>query len=154
MERLHAGHAGQDKTIKLAQQLYFCQNMSNDIKTIINNCNECQRKPPSKTTNQPKSDKPAHTRLRRPNGTCRPRPVSLLRHETPNLHRQWSRFPLYKRLNSTSTQSLINILENWFNILGWPSNIRSDGGPQFLGPFRRWCQEKTTPFTNCPPLQP
>ena len=32
MERLHAGHAGQEKTVKLAQQLYYWQNMTNDIK--------------------------------------------------------------------------------------------------------------------------
>ena len=52
---------------------------------------------------------------------------------------RWSGFPLYKRLTSTSTQS--NVLETWFNILGWPANIRSDGGPQFMGPFKRWCAE-------------
>ena len=23
----------------------------------------------------------------------------------------------------------------WFNLLGWPSSIRSDGGPQFRGDF-------------------
>ena len=27
---------------------------------------------------------------------------------------RWSGFPLYKRLNSTSTQSVINALETWF----------------------------------------
>ena len=52
---------------------------------------------------------------------------------------RWLGFPLYKILNSTSTQSVINVLETWFNILGWPSNIRSDGGPQFMGPFKKWC---------------
>ena len=51
MNRLHAGHAGQDKTIKLAQQLYFSQNMSNDIKTIVDNCNECQARRPKQQTN-------------------------------------------------------------------------------------------------------
>ena len=35
MNRLHAGHAGQEKTVKLAQQLYYWQNMTNDIKSIV-----------------------------------------------------------------------------------------------------------------------
>ena len=32
MERLHARHAGQEKTVKLAQQLYYWQNMTNESK--------------------------------------------------------------------------------------------------------------------------
>ena len=35
MDSLHAGHAGQEKTVKLAQQIYYWQNMTNDIKSII-----------------------------------------------------------------------------------------------------------------------
>ena len=34
---------------------------------------------------------------------------------------KWSGFPLYKIQNSTTTQSIINVMETWFNILGWPS---------------------------------
>ena len=45
MNRLHAGHAGQEKTVTLAQQLYYWQNMTNDIKTVVENCNECQERP-------------------------------------------------------------------------------------------------------------
>ena len=41
MNRLQAGHAGQEKTVKLAQQLYYWQNMTNDIKSIVDNCSKC-----------------------------------------------------------------------------------------------------------------
>ena len=51
MDRLHAGQAGQEKTVKLAQQLYYWQNMTNDIKSIIDNCNECQERRPKQQTN-------------------------------------------------------------------------------------------------------
>ena len=51
MERLHAGHAGQDKAVKLAQQLYFWQNMTNDNKSIVDNCSECQERSPKQQTN-------------------------------------------------------------------------------------------------------
>ena len=67
---------------------------------------------------------------------------------------KWSGFPLYKRLNSTTTQSIINVLETWFNTLGWPSNIRSDGGPQFLGPFRQWCQKNNIVHELSAPYNP
>ena len=51
MERLHARHAGQEKTVKLAKQLYYWQNMTNDIKSILDNCNECQECRPKQQTN-------------------------------------------------------------------------------------------------------
>ena len=51
LTRLHLGHAGEDKTLKLVQQLYFWHGMSNDIKTVIFNCNECQTRRPSQVTN-------------------------------------------------------------------------------------------------------
>ena len=49
MNRLHAGHAGQEKTVTLAQQLYYWQNMTN--KTIVDNCNKCQEQRPKQQTN-------------------------------------------------------------------------------------------------------
>ena len=32
-------------------------------------------------------------------------------------------------------------MSDWFNNLGWPAIIRSDGGPQFSGPLKQWCKE-------------
>ena len=46
------------------------------------------------------------------------------------------------------------MLETWFNILGWPSNVRSDRGPQFLGPFRKWCQENNITHELSSPYNP
>ena len=31
-------------------------------------------------------------------------------------------------------------LTNWFNILGWPKKIRTDGGPQFRSEFDNFCK--------------
>ena len=51
---------------------------------------------------------------------------------------KWSGFPLFKMINSVTNRAVTNILEEWFNILGCPSNLRSDGGPEFLGPSRKF----------------
>ena len=45
---------------------------------------------------------------------------------------KWSGYPVYKRLQTVTTKALISVLEDWFNVLGWPSHLRSDGGPQFM----------------------
>ena len=48
---------------------------------------------------------------------------------------QWSGYPMYQRLHSTTTASILNVLSGWFNLLCWPCLIRCDGGPQFRVDF-------------------
>ena len=33
---------------------------------------------------------------------------------------KWSGFPVFKQLNTVTTRAVTSILEDWFNILGWP----------------------------------
>ena len=51
LRRLHMGHCGQDKTLKLAQSLFYWPGMNNDIKTFISSCRECFAKLPSQSSN-------------------------------------------------------------------------------------------------------
>ena len=51
----------------------------------------------------------------------------------------WSGYPLYHTLHSLSADSIINVLTTWFNTLGWPSSILSNGGPQFCCDFPKFC---------------
>ena len=51
-----------------------------------------------------------------------------------------SGYPLFSQLSSTSTAAVINTLKTWFNVLGWPRVIISDGGPQFRGEFSEFCR--------------
>ena len=53
----------------------------------------------------------------------------------------WSGYPMFAQLSSTTSAVVINVLKSWFNILGWPQSVRSDGGPQFRGEFSRFCDE-------------
>ena len=46
---------------------------------------------------------------------------------------------MYHLLTSLTSTSIIKTLSNWFNLFGWPSSIRSDGGPQFRGEFSHFC---------------
>ena len=36
--------------------------------------------------------------------------------------------------------SIIDMLSDWFNLLGWPQVIRSDNGPQFRREFGEVCE--------------
>ena len=46
---------------------------------------------------------------------------------------------MYHQLHSLTSASILKTLSTWFNLFGWPSSIRSDGGPQFRGEFSRFC---------------
>ena len=46
-QRLHNGHPGQEKTIKLASQLYYWPGMLNDIRTFVESCKLCFKRLPS-----------------------------------------------------------------------------------------------------------
>ena len=53
----------------------------------------------------------------------------------------WSGYPLYHLLQSLTSESVIRTLLTRFNLLGWPSSIRSDGGPKFRADFVSFYQQ-------------
>ena len=67
---------------------------------------------------------------------------------------RFSGYLLAEKLNSTSTTAITNKLSNWFNHLGWPSSIRTDGGPQFQTEFNRFCETKCIQHELSPAYHP
>ena len=53
----------------------------------------------------------------------------------------WSGYPFYHLLRSLMSDAILKILTSWFNLFGWLSSIRSDGGPHFHGEFPRFCEK-------------
>ena len=43
-------------------------------------------------------------------------------------------------LRKLDTKAIILHLEQWFNDFGWPTHIRTDGGPQFRSEFKEFCK--------------
>ena len=66
----------------------------------------------------------------------------------------WSGNPLYSPLRSLSSEAITSILSGWFNLLGWPSSIRSDGGPQLRGPFSSLCSNNGIVHELSAPYKP
>ena len=54
---------------------------------------------------------------------------------------RFSGYPLVHRLVRTTTRAVTGTLTQWFSLFGLPQRIRSDGGPQFCGPFEDFCKE-------------
>ena len=122
LARLHAGHGGQEKTLSLANKLFYWPGMQNDIRTFIQACKPCykrlpsQKKNPSVTNPPSKSFGPpmAQVGLDLFNFGGRKHLICVDR---------WSGFSLYKQLQSQSTKAITDILASWFNVLGWPATI-------------------------------
>ena len=72
----------------------------------------------------------------------------------PGLVNDVKQYLLYHELRSLSAESVIRVLTTWFNTLGWPSSIRSDGGPQFCGDFPRFCAKNNIVHELSAPYNP
>ena len=51
LSRLHAGHGGQEKTVFLANKLFYWPGLANDVKTYIQSCSSCYKRLPSQKQN-------------------------------------------------------------------------------------------------------
>ena len=47
LSRLHAGHGGQEKTLFLANKLFYWPGLANDVKTYVQSCSACYKRLPS-----------------------------------------------------------------------------------------------------------
>lgn len=135
LELLHRGHSGIVKTRQLARQLYFWPGLNNDVKQMINHCSACfellpQQQPLPLVQTEAKSPL-EHTS------------ADLFSLNGKNFLAYADRFSgmlWCDKLNSTTTDKVTDLLDKWMLDFGYPKHIRTDGGPQFRGPFDDWCK--------------
>ena len=133
---LHEPHAGIGKTRANAKQLYFWPSMNNEIKTLVDSCQLCQKMRPTQPREplqQTKSEAPmvdVSTDL-----------FSTAGKDYLVMVDRYSGFPFVARLNSLVASAITKCLQTWFYDWGVPCTIRSDGGPQFRTSFNNFCSE-------------
>jgi hypothetical protein len=140
LKGLHASHSGETKTYEMARSMYYWPGMYNDVTQMIQNCGICAKY---------RASQPHGIRSTEPPSSYYGPPmqhIGLDMCEYGGKHYlvcvdHWSGFPLFQHMKSLSAKSICDQLRNWFNILGWPSTIRSDGGPQFRGDFLQFCKD-------------
>ena len=125
LSRLHAGHGGQEKTTTLVTGLFYWPGMHNDIKTFVQACEVCFKRLPSQKSNPCVTQKPSVS-FGPPMAQVALDLFDLAGKKHLICVDRWSGFPVYKRLQSQTTKAVTDILSAWFNVLGWPSTIRTD----------------------------
>lgn len=67
---------------------------------------------------------------------------------------RFSGFPFIAKLSRTSTEAVCEIMLGWFCDYGLPCTIKSDNGPQFRGPFEKFCEELNINHETSSPYNP
>ena len=127
--------------------------MRNDIEQTIAQCRPCQQLRPS----QPHTTMADHPPSETPTTPMHSVATDLFHaHQTTylTLVDRASGYLLAKPLRTINTAGVINALTEWFNSIGWPSHIRTDGGPQFRGDFRAFCKDNDIQHELSPAYHP
>lgn len=140
LESMHRGHCGMLKTIQLARASVYWPGIINSIKQCVRKCDVCARRLPSQ------ADQKTWAGIRE--GLEATNPMSDVAVDIFTLQGsnylvmvdRYSGFPFCKPLRATHTGAVTGILTAWFVEWGFPQRIRTDGGPQFRGEFKEYCQ--------------
>ena len=136
LQLLHVGHCGIEKTKELARMYYYWPGMNNEIRHVIEGCEECQKY---------RASQPMEPMIT----SVASRPMESLSMDLFNLHQRdylivvdrFSGFPWVFKLRKLDTEAVTRCCSQIFRTFGVPCKCRTDGGPQFRGPFTKFCEE-------------
>ena len=136
LKTLHISHCGYGKTYALAKQLYYWPNLKRDIMGVVDRCQACQRIRQSR-----QAEKHINTSATRPWEAISTDLFHLDGRTFVIVADRFSGYPFVFKLPKTDTASMTKIFFELFCAQGFPVRCRSDGGPQYRGPFKIWCKK-------------
>ena len=137
ISELHKGHPGINKMIAKANETYFWHGMTNEITNYVKSCKECLNLQPTKQKSVIKQEI-----------ACAPMSdlgIDLFAYNGKTFFVVVCRFSGYifvRELRKQSTQNLIDQILPIFQTFGFPLAIRTNNGPQFRGPFSKFCEQR------------
>ena len=152
LTELHRAHSGVTKTYATAIQLYYWPGMKNCIRTFLSKCPTCQKFSASQARTPVKGTAPSAALF----------PMNNLGMDLFDAAgKKWlavvCRFSGYawlSLLNKTTTAYILQTLDSLFTEYGFPSVIRSDGGPQFRSEFDEYCRKNSIKHELSSPYNP
>ena len=138
---LHASHQGYKKMQALAARHYVWPRMNNDIKNVVSGCAPCQALAPARQRGPPNENNRFEVKNMYPMSHVS---MDLFQIGTHHYLVQVDRYSGYMwvaRLNSLSTNAIIRQLLVWWSHDGFPTDVRSDNGPQFREKFAEFLNE-------------
>ena len=127
LKTLHIAHCGMQKTRWAMSRDFYWPSFNKDVERTVSACDQCRRLLPSL---------PQET-VRQMNDATAPMELvgsdlfEIGKHHYIVAVDQYSGYILAARLPSTTAAAVISTLRSWFNLLGRPEGLLSDGGPQY-----------------------
>lgn len=145
LEVLHRGHAGINKTLALARDLYYWPGMANEVEQLVEACSECQRvRQAQPRENYDSDDRVVYEPMEMVSADI----LTVAGQKWLVLADRYSSFPLAVKLKGDSTSRVCDALKKWFNVFGWPSIISTDNGPCFRKEFVSWLTDHLVGHNN------
>jgi hypothetical protein len=138
MAALHKGHGGITKMRKLAQELYYWPGIANDIKMMVDGCKECQEGRASQPREPDQKFAPPDSAW----DTIATDPFEYGGKDFLLVTDVLSGYPFVVKMGDKTTRTILRALEEIFLAYGYPREIISDHGRQFLQEFEQWCEER------------
>ncbi len=151
LELLHRPHAGVVKTQQAARQLYYWPGMSAAVSDAVEKCELCAAALPSK----PLASALAPTTASRPMQAVGLDLFHAGGRDYLVMVDRYSGYPFVQCLSSTTAAAVTRALAGWWELFGFPSVIRADGGPQFrCQEFLAFCNERDIELETSSPYNP
>ena len=151
LQKVHTGHLGIVKCQDRAKQFMFWPGMNAEITEMVNACATCTKHRP-KQASEPLNPHPITNYPWEKIG------VDLCVYNGVNylvMCDYYSNYPEVCRLQSVSSQSVINAMKYVFSSQGIPKIVFSDNGPQFSsGEFREFARSYDFQHQTSSPLYP
>ena len=124
---IHQGHLGQEKCLLRARTSVFWPGLTKDVVDLAKECDPCQRHQ-NKQQKQPiLQPEPPNYPWQRLNSDL----FEFIGHQYLLVSDQYSKFPVIRKLSSTTSQAIITHLKSIFAEHGIPAQLVSDNGPQY-----------------------
>ena len=127
LNTIHHGHLGQEKCLLRARSAVFWPGITKDVTNLVQNCAACQ-------AHQRKQQKQP---IQQPEPPCYPWQIltSDLFEFQKNMYLmiadKYSKFPIVRKLTSTTSHAIINQMKSIFAEHGIPERLTTDNGPQY-----------------------
>ena len=137
LDALHEGHCGFHKTLRTAREIYYWPSLRQDIMAMVTRCEACQSLKPSQPV-----EPFIHTTAQFPMEMISIDLFHVGRKNYVVIADRYSGYIWVEQLRDLSTKAIIKIVDTIATTYGIPMSCRTDGGPQFRGPFKDYCNSK------------
>ena len=124
---IHQGHLGQEKCLLRARTSVFWPGLTKDVINLVKECDPCQRHQRQQQKQPIMQPEPPNYPWQRLNSDL----FEFKGHQYQLISDQYSKFPVIRKLTSTSSQAIVTHLKSIFAEHGIPAQLVTDNGPHY-----------------------